>query len=149
MDQKVAAENETFALWVFFNPRYRHPLVLATNLEASPAAIYRLYRDRWPVEQVPLAAKQMLGLHRSFVFAAVSVWRLPEFAIFAGNFLTMSATILPPIPSGYWERRPKNCRPLAASPWTAHSANSCLLQGRFRKKASVTDHLPKGIDAHR
>lgn len=106
-DQKVATQNETFILWVFFNPRYRHPLVLVTNLEASPATIYHLYRDRWPVEQVPLAAKQMLGLDRSFVFASVSIWRLPELAMLAGNILTIMATILPPFPSGYWDRRPK------------------------------------------
>ena len=106
-DQKVSTDNETFTLWVFFNPRYRHPLVMATNLEASAATIYRLYCDRWPVEQVPLAAKQMLGLHRHFVFAPVSVWRLPELALLAGNILTILATILPPIPSGYWDRRPK------------------------------------------
>lgn len=106
-DQKVAADNETASIWVLFDPRYREPLVLATNIPASAQSIYHLYRDRWPVEQLPLAAKQVLGLHRHFVFASASVWRLPELALLLGNVLTIAATLLPPIPSGYWDRRPK------------------------------------------
>lgn len=106
-DQKVAAGNETASIWVFFDPRYREPLVLATNIAASAEAIYYLYRDRWPVEQPPLVAKQMLGLQRHFVFAPASIWRLPELALLLGNVLTIAATLLPPMPSGYWDRRPK------------------------------------------
>jgi hypothetical protein len=106
-DQKVAAANETVSVRVFFDPRFHQPLVLATNIAASAQAIYQLYGDRWPVEQSPLAAKQMLGLHRHFVFAPASLWRLPELALLLGNVLTIAATLLPPMPSGYWDRHPK------------------------------------------
>lgn len=106
-DQKVAAAHETVTIWVFFDPRFRDPLVLATNLAATAATSYQLYCDRWPVEQVPLAAKQMLGLQRQFVFAPPSVWRLPELALLLGNVLTIVATVLPPLPSGYWDKHPK------------------------------------------
>lgn len=61
-DQKVAADNEIFSIWVFFDPLYRHPLVLETNVVAQPETIFWLYLDRWPVEQVPLVTKQLLGL---------------------------------------------------------------------------------------
>ena len=57
-----------FRCVVIHDPRYKEPLVLATTLPVSAEALWRLYRDRWPIEQVPLAAKQMLGAHRAFVF---------------------------------------------------------------------------------
>jgi hypothetical protein len=110
-DQKVAADNETFTIWVFLDPRFRNPLVLATNVNASAAASYHLYHDRWPVEQVPLVAKQMLGLHRHFVFATACLWRLPELALLLGDVLTIVVALLPAIPSGYWDRHAKNDRP--------------------------------------
>jgi hypothetical protein len=59
--QKVAAANETFTIWVFFDPLYRDPLVLGTNLTARPETVFRLFLDRWPVEQVPLVAQAITG----------------------------------------------------------------------------------------
>lgn len=99
---------ETFAIWVFHDPWYNTPLVLGTNLQqASPLTIFCLYQDRWPVEQIPLVAKQLLGLHRQFVFAPESCLRLPELALLLANILTYLATVLPPMPTGFWDRRPK------------------------------------------
>ena len=106
-DQKVSQTNATFTIWVYFDPRFQQPLLLATNLDADAATVFRLYCDRWPVEQVPLVAKQLLGLQRHFVFAPASTWRLPELALLMGNILTVMATVLPPLPSGYWDRHPK------------------------------------------
>lgn len=106
-DQKVSASNKTFTVWVFHDPLYKRPLVLGTNLLSQAETIFRLYLDRWPVEQPPLVAKQMLGLHRQFVFAPVSCQRLPELALLAGNILTYLAATLPPIPTGFWDRHPK------------------------------------------
>jgi hypothetical protein len=57
----------TFRCVVIHDPRYPAPLVVATNRPMSAYAVWCLYRDRWPIEQLPLAAKQMLGAHRAFV----------------------------------------------------------------------------------
>jgi len=106
-DQKVAAQNETFDIWVFRDPLFDKPLAVGLKVKVSAESSFRIYLDRWPVEQPPLVAKQMLGLHRQFVFAPVSCQRLPELALLTGNILTYLAATLPPIPSGYWDRRPK------------------------------------------
>ena len=99
---------ETFTIWVFFDPLYDKPLLLGTNLrQVNPLTIFCLYQDRWPVEQIPLVAKQMLGLHRQFVFAPESCARLPELALLMANILTYLVTVLPPMPTGFWDRRPK------------------------------------------
>ncbi len=59
------------------------------------------------MEHPPLAAKQIIGLHRQFIFAPESCFRLPELALLAGNVLTYLAAVLPPIPTSYWDRRPQ------------------------------------------
>jgi len=148
--QKVAAANETFTIWVFFDPLYRTPLVLGTNLTVRPETAFRLYLDRWPVEQIPLVAKQLLGLERQFVFAPASRQRLPELALLAANILTYLAAVLPPLPTGFWDRQPKRSpgrlrRVLAQTGFP----EDYPLEGRIRKKQSVTAHLPKGIEVHR
>jgi hypothetical protein len=148
--QKVAVDNETFTIWVFLDPLYRDPLVLGTNLAARPETIFCLYLDRWPVEQVPLVAKQLLGLERQFVFAPTSRQRLPELALLAANILTYLATEMPPLPTGFWDRQPQRTpgrlrRVLVLSGFPADYP----FEGRIRKKQSVTAHLPKGIAAHR
>jgi len=149
-DQKVAATNETFTIWVFFDPLHRTPLVLGTNLTVRPQTVFRLYLDRWPVEQVPLVAKQLLGLERQFVFASDSRQRLPELALLAANILTYLAAVLPPSPTGFWDRQPKRTpgrlrRALAQ----AGFPQDYPLEGRIREKRSATGHLPKGVEAHR
>src|SRR5215471_3492274 len=45
-----------FRCVVIHDPRYQEPWVLATNLPVSAYALWCLYRDRWPIEQIPLAA---------------------------------------------------------------------------------------------
>lgn len=80
--------SETFWIVVIFDPRYKKPLVLATNRKLTAYALWCVYADRWPVEQMPLAAKQMLGCERSFVHSDESRWRLPELSMLAGNLLS-------------------------------------------------------------
>lgn len=104
---RVNPDNQTFAIHVFYDPLYDKPLVVATDMMLNPELIFQSYCDRWPVEHPPLAAKQMVGLHRQFVFAEESCFRLPELALLAGNILTHTAARLPPIPSGFWDRTPK------------------------------------------
>lgn len=147
---KVAKANPTFAILVFWDPLYKTPLVLATDLNLLPEPFFRIYRDRWPVEHPPLAAKQMIGLHRQFVSSPASCYRLPELALLAGNLLTHSAASLPPVPTGFWDRMPKTTpgrlrRFLAKAIFPDFSA----FAPQFRKKNSVFHHLSMGILAHR
>jgi hypothetical protein len=125
-------------------------LVLATSLDLQPESVLRLYLDRWPIEQVPQAAKQMLGLQRQFVFAPESCHRLSELALLAGAVLTYLAAVLPPMPTGFWDRKPKatpgRLRRVLAR---ANFPKDAAIVGQIRKKTSVTGHLPKGIAAHR
>jgi hypothetical protein len=149
-DQKVADATQPFTIWAFSDPLYQKPMVLGTNLDASAETTFLLYLDRWPVEQPPLVAKQMLGLHRQFVFSPVCVLRLPELALLVGNILTYLAAVLPAMPTGFWDRQPKRTsgrlrRMLARAVFP----NEYPFVGRLREKQSVTAHLPKGILAHR
>jgi hypothetical protein len=139
-----------FRCAVIHDPRYQEPLVLATTLPVSAYALWCLYRDRWPIEQMPLAAKQMVGAHRAFVFGGESRHRLPELALLAGNVLAYVAATAAAVATGFWDR---HCRP------TCGRLRRVLLRvdfseipvptGRLRKKASVTAHLPKGVQGHR
>src|SRR5205823_9797890 len=108
-------------------------------------ALRDLYLDRWPVEQLPLAAKQLLGTARAFVSAPEPCQRLPELALLAGSILTYLAATQPAIPTGSWDRRPRptpgRLRRLLAQ---ADFPNSFPLPHRIRQTAAVTDHLPKG-----
>jgi hypothetical protein len=149
-DLKVDEAHPTFQILVFFDPLYAEPLVLATSLDLQPESVLRLYLDRWPIEQVPQAAKQMLGLQRQFVFAPESCHRLSELALLAGAVLTYLAAVLPPMPTGFWDRKPKatpgRLRRVLAR---ANFPKDAAIVGQIRKKTSVTGHLPKGIAAHR
>jgi len=135
---------------VIHDPRFQEPLVLATNLLVSAYALWCLYRDRWPVAQVPLAAKQMLGAHRAFVFGGESRHRLPELALLAGNVLTYVAATSAAVATGFWDRccRP-TCGRLRRVLLRVDFSEVPLPAGPLRKKASVTVHLPKGVRGHR
>jgi hypothetical protein len=141
---------KSYRLIVIFDPRYHKPLVLATNLTVTAEAVWRLYKDRWPVEQLPLAAKQMLGAERSFVFSKEASYRLPELALLAGNLLSYVAATTPAVATGFWDRccRP-TCGRLRRYLERLLFSELPLPEDRLRKKASITDHLPKGIDGHR
>ncbi|MDQ5839637.1 MAG: hypothetical protein M3537_00460, partial [Chloroflexota bacterium] len=139
-------DSPTFRLIVVHDPRWTEPLVLATPLTISARALRDLYLDRWPVEQLPLAAKQMLGAARAFVSAPETCQRLPELALLAGSILTYLAATQPAVPTGSWDRRPRPT-PGRLRRLLAHTVfpNSVPLPHRIRQKAAVTDHLPKGF----
>lgn len=148
-DQKPG-QTDTFTIVAIHDPRYRQPLLLATPLALDGQPLQAIYRDRWPVEQLPLSAKQMIGAVRQFVHAQETIHRLPELALLAGAILSYAAAKLPPIPTGFWDRAPKATpgrlrRLLTGRPFPVNLP----LPARIRKKASVTDYLPKGILAHR
>jgi hypothetical protein len=155
-DDLVLSEAKPGSPWfrcvVIYDPRYKEPLVLVTNLPRSVSArdLWLLYKDRWPIEQMPLAAKQMLGASRSFVFASDSRVRLPQLALLAGNVLSYVAATSLPVATGFWDRcaRP-TCGRLRRVLSRLHFSDLPLPEGQVREKASVTAHLPKGVRAHR
>lgn len=135
----------TFRLVAIHDPRWGEPLLLASPLAATPRALRDLYLDRWPVEQLPLVGKQLLGAARQFVSAPEACQRLPELALLAGAVLSYAAATQPAVPTGFWDRRPRPTpgrlrRVLARVAFPTDFP----LPARIRQKASVTDHLPKG-----
>ena len=150
-DLKPSAENETFTVVAIYDPRFQQPWLLACPLKLSGPDLWALYYNRWPIEQLPLAAKHMVGAQRQFVFAAESCYRLPELSLLAGSIQSYLAATSPPLPTGFWDRKPKST-PGRLRRWLARTSFSDLpplTQGRIRKKSSVTDHLPKGVLGHR
>ncbi|MEZ4711273.1 MAG: hypothetical protein R3A44_29010 [Caldilineaceae bacterium] len=106
VNTKVDEDNPTFTLMLFFDPLYKkthdpgHRLALGRRGHLS-------YLSRpLACRASPLAAKQMIGLHRQFVFAEDSCFRLPELALWLAMCLP---TVLRscPVPSGFWDRAPK------------------------------------------
>jgi len=140
----------TFTCIVIHDPRYKEPLLVLTNLSISGAVALALYQQRWPIEQVPLVGKQMLGAQRQYVFARESRQRLPEIALLASSILSYGAATSAAIPTGFWDRAP---RPTSGRLRRVLSRVSFSelgpLPGRLREKASPTAHLPKGVAAHR
>jgi len=150
-DCKPGSDNKTLTVAAIYDPRFEQPWLLACPLKLDASDLWGLYHDRWPIEQLPLAAKHMVGAHRPFVFAQESCFRLPELSLLAGSIQSYLAAILPPIPTGFWDRNPKPT-PGRLRRWLARTTFPDLPpppHGRIRKKASVTDHLPKGILGHR
>jgi hypothetical protein len=141
----AAPGSPTFTVVAIYDPAYAEPLLVATPLDLSPQVLRALYRDRWPVEQLPLAAKQMLGAARQFVHEQETCQRFPELALLAGAILTYAAATSPAVPTGSWDRQPQRTpgrlRRLLAQ---ADFPEDFPRPGRLRVKLSVTDHLPKG-----
>ncbi len=141
---------KTVRVVAIFDPRYKQPLLLATNLNVSAWALWRLYKDRWPIEQLPLAAKAMLGTQRAFVFGQDSRVRLPQLALLAGNLLSYVAQTSAPVASGFWDRcaRP-TCGRLRRVLHRVHFSELPVPEGQLRKKNSVSAHLATGVKGHR
>ena len=140
----------TFPSVVIHDPRFAEPLLLNTPLPLSGAQAQAMYRDRWPVEGLPLWAKQMLGAARQFVFAPESRQRLPEIALLAGSILAYTAATHPALPTGFWDRTPcptsGRLRRVLAQ---VHFQDLQGLPQQLRKKQSPTAHLPTGVCGHR
>ena len=141
----AAPGSPTFTVVAITDPAYAEPLLVATPLALTPPELRALYRDRWPVEQLPLAAKQMLGAARQFVHEQETCQRFPALALLAGAVLTYAAATSPAVPTGSWDRQPRRTpgrlRRLLAQ---ADFPKDFPLPGRLRVKLAVTDHLPQG-----
>lgn len=144
-NQKPSPENKTFAIYVFHDPKYKTPWVLATPVKLKPESVHQIYSDRWPVEQVPLSSKQMLGAHRQFVHNPECVQRLPELTLLAGSILSFLAVSFPPVPAGFWDKNPKRTPGRFRRQWMGQPfPRGAELPRRFREKLSLTAHLLKG-----
>ena len=144
-----SADNKTFDVYAFHDPAYKQPWLLATSVKLTYERVHAIYTDRWPVEQIPLSAKQMVGAHRQFVHNSESIQRLPELALFAGSLLSFLAATMPAIPTGFWDRQPKRTpgrlrRAIFGKPFPKDAP----LPERLREKRSATAHLPKGNGAN-
>ena len=144
------SKNKTFDVYAIYDPKFANPWLLATSIKLDAVTVKAIYTDRWPIEQIPLAAKQMVGAHRQFVHADESIQRLPELALLAGSILSFLAATAPAVPTGFWDRKPKRTpgrlrRTLMGKPFP----KDYPFPRRLRKKNSATDHLPKGILAHK
>lgn len=144
------SKNKTFDVYAIYDPKFETPWLLATPIKLSAASLKAIYTDRWPIEQIPLAAKQMVGAHRQFVHADESIQRLPELALLAGSILSFLAATAPAVPTGFWDRKPKRTpgrlrRTLMGKPFP----KDYQFPRQLRKKNSATAHLPKGILAHK
>ena len=130
------------------------PWLLATDVkELTSESVRALYKARWPVEQLPLAAKQMLGAHHQFVWSEENMQRLPELSLLAGSRPAHVAATLPPIPTGFWDRAPKATPGRLRRHLNLISLDRLLakspLPARIRKKESRTDHLKIGHAARK
>ena len=141
---------ESFRCVVIHDPRFAEPLLLLTPLDLSGEDLRQLYLNRWPIEGLPLVAKQMLGAARQFVFGEESRQRLPELSLLASAILSYLSATEPAVPVGFWDRSPQptsgRLRRVLAS---VHFEDLQELPKELRKKNSPTAHLPKGIQAHR
>jgi len=154
VETEAETETETtepsFTVVAVYDPRYREPLLLASSLPVTARVLRDLYHDRWPVEQLPLAAKQMLGAARAFVHAPETCQRLPALALLAGAILSYVAATSPAIPTGFWDRRPQptpgRLRRALARTLFPHDFP---LPTRMRTKKTRTDHLPTGFGGQR
>jgi len=145
-DLKVADDHQLYSIWTLADPLFNSPLVLGTNLPAAPEVIFGLYLDRWPVEQIPLVSKQLLGCQRQFVFVPTSCWRLGELAFLVGNILTWLAALLPPQPTGYWDRHPKKHREGYAGSWPGRFfQRMAFLTGSFEKSGRQRVIYPREL----
>lgn len=148
--QKVDQKAPTFTIALIHDPKFKEPWLLASSVPLSQAAWQVIYRFRWTVERPPLLAKSLLGTQRQFVHSTHCGSRFFALALLAACILAYFAALLPPIPAGFWDRKPiataGRLRRLLAS---RTFPTSFPLPERLRIKASPTSHLLKGVLAHR
>ena len=147
---RKAVQDTPWTIVALLHPDFPQPMLLIMTIALSAQQAHAFYVDRWGIEHPPLVAKQLLGAARQFVFAAEARQRLPELSLLAGSVLSYVAACEVAIPTGFWDRDPKSTpgrlrRLLTQVQFPTHIA----LMERLREKHSRTDHLPKGILAHR
>lgn len=145
---KARPKTARFDIVVLHDPRCAEPLLLVTNVRLAARLLRDLYLDRWPIEQLPLVAKQLIGAERQWVWAPEACQRLPELALWAGNILSYLAATQPALPTGFWDRTPRRTAGRLRRHLTrADFFSQFTLPARIRVKCSRTEQLPKGFTA--
>jgi len=132
-----------------YDPDYDDPLLLGSPLlSLKPAAAYKIYVTRWPIEGVPQTGKYLLsgGTGTHYVHHPTAMQRLPALSLIFGSLLKYVAATLPPFRTGFWDRvlKPTYGRLLR------HLKKVGIpLSKQLFKKGSVTAHLPVGYEAIR
>ena len=135
----------TWTAFVIEHPKFDIPMIVLSTLDLSAPQVNQVVKARWGIEQPPLVAKQLLGLHRQFVWSPQMRFRYPELSLLAAGILTYAAAcVSAPTPTGWWDRHPKPTagrlrRLLIKVDW-----RKLPLHPRLREKNAVTAHLPKG-----
>lgn len=145
--EKALARRTAWTVMVIQHPLYDTPLVVLLNLALEPAQAYHVVHGRWGIEQVPLVAKQLLGTHRQFVHADEMRFRLPELAVVAAGILTYTAACHTPVPTGWWDRRPRPTAGRLRRLLTKVDFQAQPRLGQLREKRSATQQLPVGFNA--
>ena len=150
-EEPVDPDAVTFTCACIYDPRYKKPLLIIYSIDLTGQEARELYDARWAIETIPQTAKQMMGAHRQFVHAEDSRYRWPQLVLLGGSILSyLAATNETPIPTGFWDRKPmKTSGRFRRSLNIVTFPDLPTLDPRIRKKASTTNHLPKGIKAHR
>jgi len=136
-------------IMAIYDPDYDDPLLVGTPLQSlKPAAAYKIYGNRWPVEGLPQAGKYILsgGSGTHYVHHLVAMQRLPTLSLIFGSLLKYVAATSPPFRSGFWDRAVK----LTYGRLLRQLKKVGVpLSEQLSKKESVTAHLPVGYDAIR
>jgi hypothetical protein len=150
-EHKLAADNPTFTVVAVYDPRFENPLLLACPLQLSGFDFWCLYHNRWPIEQLPLASKQMVGAQHQFVSAEESCSRLPELSLPAGSMHTNLAATLPLLPPAFGTAIPKAPQVDYAGGWAERLSQTCSLCNKVESDESHRSQTicPRGIHAQR
>jgi len=113
-DQALMARQAWTAV-VIQHPDFDEPMMILMNVALTPRQAAQVVCGRWGIEQPPLVAKHLSGLHCQaplscwgFVWAPDMRLGWPEPSLVAATILTyVGATVRDPISTGWWDRRPR------------------------------------------
>ena len=147
--KKAGLRQMPIKVMAIYHPAYDKPLLIGTFVLAlEPAAGNKIYGTRWPIEGLPQTGKYILsgggGTH--YVHHPTAMQRLPTLSLIFGSLLKYAAATLPPLRTGFWDRKPK---PTYGRLLRHLKKVGISLSEQLFKKESVTDHLPVGYEAIR
>ena len=132
-DQKVVTDQATFTIWVYADPLYQAPFVLDPT-DGQPGDHLPTDLDRWPVEEVPLVCKQLLGLQASSCLPTGRGSGSPNWASLPPTSWRIWRRSYPPSPRLLGSPTAAHALPLAVCVGQAGFPNAYPLAGRIREK---------------